>query len=79
VSHFSIWPLYRMVFVRELAYVLTIVSGVAVWFVAERLLGLLNDRRQRYWRRLTAPTSTRPRALVGFLRTTPRLQHRGTS
>lgn len=46
VSHFSIWPLYRMVFVREAAYVLTILSGVAVWFVAERSLGFLNRWRQ---------------------------------
>jgi hypothetical protein len=46
VSHFSIWPLFRSVFIREVAYVLTIASGVAVWFVADRLLGLLNTWRQ---------------------------------
>ena len=46
VSHFAIWPVYRSVFIREVAYVLTLASGVAVWFVADRLLGLLNTWRQ---------------------------------
>ncbi|MFW2335966.1 AMP-binding protein [Ilumatobacter sp.] len=46
VSHFSIWPLFRSVFVREVAYVLTLASGVVVWFVAGRSLGLLNTWRQ---------------------------------
>ncbi len=74
VSHFSIWPLYRMVFIREVAYVLTIVSGVAVWFVAERLLGSLNAWRQaRSWRVI------RPNPTARLTRTTPRLQHRGTT
>ncbi len=50
VSHFSIWPLYQEVFNQEVAYVLTIVSGVAMWFVAQRLLGFLNAWRQdRLW------------------------------
>ena len=46
VSHFAIWPLYRSVFIREVAYVLTLASGVALWFAADRLLGLLNTWRQ---------------------------------
>ena len=53
VSHFSIWPIFRGVFVREVAYVFTIAAGVGVWFVAERLLGLPNRWRQgrRSWDR----------------------------
>ena len=31
ITHFTFWPLLTDVFVREVAYVLTIVSGVAVW------------------------------------------------
>ncbi len=55
VSHFSIWPLYRMVFIREVAYVLTIMSGVVVWFVAERSLGFLNRWRQARSFRVALP------------------------
>ena len=73
VSHFAIWPLYRMVFIREVSYVLTIVSGVAVWFVAERSLGLLNNWRQGWsW-----PTDL-PRSINRLVSITPRFQHRGT-
>ena len=72
VSHFTIWPLYRMVFIREVSYVLTIVSGVAVWFVAERSLGFLNNWRQGWsWPVL-------PRPDTRLVATTPRFQHRGT-
>jgi surface polysaccharide O-acyltransferase-like enzyme len=46
VSHFAIWPMFRSVFVREVAYVCTIAAGVGVWWAAERLLGLLNTWRQ---------------------------------
>lgn len=31
ITHFTFWPLLTDVFVREVAYVLTILSGVAVW------------------------------------------------
>ena len=61
VSHFSIWPLFDRLFVREVAYVLTIAAGVAVWFAAERALGSLNNRRQARPRsplRLRATTTT---------------------
>ena len=64
VSHFSIWPLYRAVFIQEVAYVLTIVSGVAVWFVAERMLGCLNG-----WRWSRSRTTLRPAASI--VRSTP--------
>lgn len=74
VSHFTIWPLYRMAFIREASYVLTIASGVVVWFAAERLLGFLNNLWQaRSWRVVTPTLVTR---LAG---TAPRLQHRGTT
>ena len=63
VSHFAIWPIYRSVFVREFAYVLTIASGVAVWFVAERLLGLLNTWRQAGSHHTTTPRFT-PRQIL---------------
>ncbi|MDW3213851.1 MAG: AMP-binding protein [Ilumatobacteraceae bacterium] len=70
VSHFTIWPLYRLVFIREVSYVLTIVSGVLVWFVAERSLGSLNNWRQAWsWRRAT------PEPVARVASTTPRLQH----
>ena len=76
VSHFSIWPLFQMVFIREVAYVLTIVSGVAVWFVAERLLGLLNIWHQgRSWHTPRFSAST---VQSGPLRFAPRMQQRGT-
>jgi hypothetical protein len=55
VSHFAIWPIFRDVFVREFAYVCTIAAGVGVWFVAERLLGLLNNWRQAGSRHLIIP------------------------
>ena len=55
VSHFSLWPLYRLVFIREVSYVLTIVSGVVVWFAAEWLLGLLNNMRRAWSWQLPAP------------------------
>ena len=58
VSHFSIWPLMRTVFVREVAYVFTIAAGVGVWFVAERLLGLLNIWRQGFHREVLRPPTT---------------------
>jgi acyl-CoA synthetase (AMP-forming)/AMP-acid ligase II len=45
VSHFSIWPRYQEVFIQEVAYVLTLVSGVAMWFVAERSSAILNNWR----------------------------------
>jgi len=61
VSHFSIWPPLRTVFDREVAYVLTIAAGVAIWFAAERLFG----RPLHWWRnRLRGPirpTTTVPR------------------
>ena len=76
VSHFSIWPLFQMVFIREVAYVLTIVSGVAVWFVAERLLGLLNIWHQgRSWH---TPRFSASAVQSGPLRFAPRMQQRGT-
>ena len=33
VTHFTIWPIFTGVFVREVAYVLTIVAGVGVWWI----------------------------------------------
>lgn len=73
VSHFAIWPLYRTVFIREVSYVLTIASGVAVWFVAERSLGLLNN-----WRQGWSWPSDLPRSITRLVSIAPRFQHRGT-
>lgn len=46
VSHFTFWPPLDDLFVREVAYVLTIAAGVGVWLAADRTLGSLNNRRQ---------------------------------
>jgi acyl-CoA synthetase (AMP-forming)/AMP-acid ligase II len=35
--HWQVWPVYTSVFVREFAYVLTIVTGVAVWWVGRQV------------------------------------------
>lgn len=67
VSHFTIWPLYRTAFVREFSYVLTIASGVAVWFIAERLLSSLNTWRQARTRSLIRPRFTPYSTIRGTL------------
>ncbi len=35
--HWQVWPIFTSVFVREVAYVLTIATGVATWAVAQRI------------------------------------------
>ena len=60
ISHFTFWPIIDAPLIREVAYPLTIAAGVAVWFVAERLLGLLNTRRQRGFNPPPRPLEARP-------------------
>ena len=35
--HWQVWPVYTSLFVREVAYVLTIATGVAVWALGRRI------------------------------------------
>jgi len=46
--HWQVWPIYTTVFAREVAYVLTIASGVAVWVLGRwsALRSRLNRARQ---------------------------------
>lgn len=47
VSHFTLWPLFTGLFVREVAYVLTIGAGVGVWAVTTLPARWLRDSSRR--------------------------------
>ena len=64
ISHFMIWPPFQDWFVLEVAYVLTVLASIGVWWLMTRAPRLVDDRFELTARMTGRFATTRPCATV---------------